>query len=62
MERTLKIFCSGAEQDKLSDEIPVIERYTGFLLILSMFCMTDFICSSNPGFLEAGGRQLRIKN
>jgi subtilisin-like proprotein convertase family protein/subtilisin family serine protease len=32
MERTLKVFCSGSEQDRLSDKIPVIERYTGFLL------------------------------
>jgi hypothetical protein len=30
MERTLKVFCSGSEQDRLSDKIPVIERYTGF--------------------------------
>jgi len=32
MERTLNVFCSGSEQDRLSDKIPVIERYTGFLL------------------------------
>ncbi len=32
MELTLKVFCSGPEQDRLADEIPVVERYPGFLL------------------------------
>ncbi len=32
MERTLKVFCSGPEQDRLAADIPVLERYAGFLL------------------------------
>jgi subtilisin-like proprotein convertase family protein/subtilisin family serine protease len=32
MERILKVFCSGSEQDRLAEEIPVLERYSGFLL------------------------------
>jgi len=32
MERTLKVFCSGPEQDRLALEIPMLERYAGFLL------------------------------
>ncbi|MEJ2165214.1 MAG: S8 family serine peptidase [Desulfobacterales bacterium] len=33
MNRTLKIFCSGAEQDRLADVYHIIERYQGFVLI-----------------------------
>lgn len=32
MERTLKVFCSGPEQDRLAAQIPVLERYAGFVL------------------------------
>jgi len=32
MNRTLKIFCHDAEQDKFAERYPVIERYQGFVL------------------------------
>ena len=32
MERVLKIFVSGPEQDILADQVAVIENYPGFLL------------------------------
>ena len=48
MERTLKVFCSGSEQDKLSDQIPVIERYTGFLLTRLPQELADSLASRYP--------------
>ncbi|HID30598.1 MAG TPA: hypothetical protein EYP19_11420, partial [Desulfobacterales bacterium] len=33
MEHILKIFCSGADQDQLTDSYETIERYDGFMLI-----------------------------
>jgi subtilisin-like proprotein convertase family protein/subtilisin family serine protease len=33
MNRTLKVFCTGSEQDRLADSYPIVERYQGFLLI-----------------------------
>lgn len=33
MNRTLKIFCRDAEQDKFVEQYPVIERYQGFVLV-----------------------------
>ena len=33
MNRILKIFCSGAEQDRLADAYRIIERYQGFVLV-----------------------------
>jgi serine protease AprX len=33
MNRILKIFCTGNEQDRLSQLYPIIERYQGFVLV-----------------------------
>jgi len=32
VERVLKVFCSGPEQDRHSEKIPVFERYAAFVL------------------------------
>ncbi|MEQ6342057.1 MAG: S8 family serine peptidase [Gammaproteobacteria bacterium] len=32
MDQTVKIFCTGAEQDKIAEKHPVIERYDGFVI------------------------------
>ena len=48
MERTLKVFCSGAEQDKLSEEFPVIERYTGFFLTRLQQEAADLLAKRYP--------------
>ncbi|MBE9568759.1 MAG: S8 family serine peptidase [Proteobacteria bacterium] len=42
MDRILKIFVSGAEQDQLAEQLPVIESYPGFLLVkLQQEAVTD---------------------
>lgn len=33
MDRTIKVFCTGSEQDQVAAAYPVIERYDGFILI-----------------------------
>ena len=33
MNRILKIFCSGVEQDRLAEVNRIIERYQGFVLV-----------------------------
>ena len=33
MDRILKIFVAGPEQDRLAEDMPVIETYPGFLLV-----------------------------
>lgn len=48
MERTLKVFCSGSEQDRLSDKIPVIERYAGFLLTRLPQARADSLAKHYP--------------
>src|ERR1051325_4031377 len=33
MSRILKVFATGAEQDKLAEKVDVLERYDAFLLV-----------------------------
>ena len=33
MHRTLKIFCTGADQDRLAETLLVVARYEGFIIV-----------------------------